>query len=449
MSEEKVPPQALIAERATIGSMLIEQQAVHRARLHLEAGDFYSENNRTIFKIICEIMDEDAGLVPDPVVVAERLREGKNVGEGVGTKYLSECVEEVSSASHVEHYAKIVRHTSLDRQVNKQLHITSRDKTPENVSKLGDLIFAFRGVRGSPVINFETDIEAIVEEILSKKEEVIDTGFFELDCMLGGMQEGDLMTIGSRTGGGKTAFMVRMACNAAMEGWSVLYATTEMSAKQIVMQILPMASKIPAHKFRSNKLNEDEKMLVNDLAVNELKKLPIKVLDRSRLSIQDIQNVVTSHQPHIIFVDYLQRCYLPKAESRNYQIEEFMVQLKSFSQDVGLRTVLGVQLDRGMDKNPNRPPELSDLRGSGAIEHESVQVGLLWEPPEAVLKKRFDHVPPQDGNVAMEFRIAKNRFGAAKVAVDLEINKEMIEILERKLTKEPTEPEEKKEESFV
>jgi len=428
--DEAIPAQAIDAERACIGAMLISLHAARRIRIHLDPGDFYGGANRKIFDAMCTLMDDEPRDAPDIIVIIERLRAQGDLGEVGGPLYLTRCQESVTTTDHAEYYAKLVRRASLDRQINKQLHKTNADKSPENVRALGDLIFALQGVGGLRMLDFQTDIVQAVEQIIAEKSDLIHTGFFEVDALLGGLEPGDVLVVGGRTGVGKTAFMTRMALNTAMHGEQSVYMTTEMRDTSIVQRILPQATGIPAIRYRQKRLTSREKELVRGVAKNDMSRLPLKIFGRSRLSIREISSATISAQARIIYIDYLQRCTLPRAESRAYQIEEFMVQLKSFGVDTGTRIVLGVQLDRGMDREPNRPPQLSDLRGSGAIEHEADAVILLWEPPAEVLAKRPGYIPPTAGHVTAELRLAKNRNGLAKVAAYLALNKELVKFCE-------------------
>src|SRR3990167_1220841 len=226
--DEAIPAQAIDAERACIGAMLISLHAARRIRIHLDPGDFYGGANRKIFDAMCTLMDDEPRDAPDIIVIIERLRAQGDLGEVGGPLYLTRCQESVTTTDHAEYYAKLVRRASLDRQINKQLHKTNADKSPENVRALGDLIFALQGVGGLRMLDFQTDIVQAVEQIIAEKSDLIHTGFFEVDALLGGLEPGDVLVVGGRTGVGKTAFMTRMALNTAMHGEQSVYMTTEM-----------------------------------------------------------------------------------------------------------------------------------------------------------------------------------------------------------------------------
>lgn len=424
----KALTQAPEAEKATLGSMMIELPAARAAAMHLEPVDFYEEKHRDIYSAALGILARGPRQELDVVLLAAELRERGHLDRIGGGAYLSELIESVATAAHVEYYAQIVRKASLDRQVATQLLITADNKTPENVKILGDLIFRLEGAVGSKIIDLREDIKDIVERLLAAKNEGIKTGFFELDSLFCGLDagNGDLLTIGARPSEGKTALMTRMAVNMAFQGVEVLYLTAEMSEDQMVYRILPMATGIPYYKFRSQTLSDDERGLVVETAAEKLQLLPVKLLGKSRFSLADIRSACIRARPRVVFIDYLDRCEFPKAESRAYQIGEFLAGLRSFLMDTKIVGVLGCQLDRGVDKAPKIPPTLSDLRGSGAIENESTHVMLLWRPPP----EKID-IPPGPDCIAIEGVIKKNRFGPREVATDFELNGELVRFTER------------------
>lgn len=427
----KTPAHNFEAERAVIGSILINPAALPAARLRLGPADFYAEVHRTIFAALLQLHADGFEAV-DSLVLSDRLRKDGRLAEIGGATYLYDCIHSVVTADNVDYYVGLVREASLDRQVERQLYATTQDKTPENVGRLGDLILQLQGNRPGRIFDFRQDVQGVVNRLLLEKEPpVIRTGFFQLDSTIVGFERGELVTIGARTSGGKTAMMTRIMCNMAMDGYECLYFSTEMSREQMVMRVLPMATGIPFYKFRSRDLDPRQRELVSRTAAEKLSLLPIKIVDKSRISIEDVRGCTVQAAPDIVFVDYLQRCELPKAENRAYEIEGFMVSLKAFTKDLGIRSVIAVQLDRGMDRNPNTAPVLADLRGSGSIEHESDIVLLGWKPPEAALQKNPNFVPPSPGCVAMEWIIAKGRNVAAGARVDFELNGELIRMAER------------------
>lgn len=424
---------ALDAERAVIGSMLIERSAALRARLELDFEDFFHEHHRHVFRAVEALLDED--IPPDTVTVAERLRINGRLEEVGGIDFLLKLTDSVATSAHMGFYCTLVRQASLQRQFDVQVKVVAQEQTPANVAHLDDLLMRINGEAVGGFVDFQTDLTELVEEILEKPVLGFNTGFFQMDNLLNRIEAGDLVTVGARTSGGKTVFLVQVAVNMARQGIPVGLMTTEMDALQMIKRILPMASGVEAWRFRGGNLTDAEKDRVRRAVYDDLSKLPIKLYAKPRMSLKDIRGFMVKSGCQVGFFDYLQRAKMPKAESRVYEIEEFMVGLKTLARSMKKAIFTAVQLDRGLDKNPTQPPELADLRGSGAIEAESDTVILLWRPPAIVQQKRVDWVPPSEGCIAIEALIKKNRHGPAPVAADFELNGELVQIAERALNK--------------
>lgn len=423
---------AIQAERAVIGAMLIKREAADRARLSLKPDDFYDLKNQLAFSAILAAIDSGHD-EPDIAIVSEQLRRDGHMADLGSSNYLLNCIDEVSQAEHIQSYARIVKEASLDRAIGDQITRTHEERTPGNVSRLGELIATRQGLQCGKIFDFRENLGEALIELFQAKDPGIRTGFRNLDDLLSGLHpsEGDLMTIGARTSGGKTATMTAFAVNMAAKGVECLFLTTEMTESQMVSRVLPMATRIPAWKFRKRQLNDQEKKDVVDIAKEKLEPLSLKIIGKSRPSVNDIRAAVIQARPKVLFVDYLQRLKLGGGDARHYQIMDAMMELKTLAQELGVQIILGCQLDRGRDKNAAVPPTLSDLKDSGAIEAESDQVLLLWRPPETELAKRPEWLPPPDGSVQVECLIAKNRHGPANVATDFLLNGELVEISEK------------------
>ena len=422
------------AEQAVLGSMLIEIDAVPKATLHVKEEDFLSDAHRRVLRAILALyaVDQYAGI--DIVTVAEQLRQAGDLDAVGGTAYLSQLQMAVTTAAHVEHYARKVKNASLDRRIKAQFRkaweAEEADK-PKELSELTALVNAKEGNAGARLFDFRTDIPDAIEELLRRDVPVLNTGFAQLDAYLCGLRPGELITVGARTSGGKTAFMTRVCLNMAQDGHEALFITSEMRELDIVQRILPQAVKIPSWKFRKRALNEDEEFKVRNFGVEALQSQPIKMLARGRISLEDIRRAVVSSGCKVVFIDYLQRCRFPKAERESSAIYEFMAELKEILLNTGAIGFIGSQLDRERDKEPERRPVLRDFRGSAGIESESDVCLMLWKPPQQ--PDKMDYVPPPAGCVRVECVIGKARGGISDLAVDMDFNGEYVRFAESSL----------------
>jgi replicative DNA helicase len=434
VSRVNIPPQSEDAEMAVLGAAMIESIAADKALSILRVSDFYVENHRIIFDAFSEL--RKARRPVDIVTVSEHLRKAKHLNNVGGMAYLSEIIHKVGTAAHVDHYAGIVKEKSRLRQVI--VHCTAAITSCYHEATDADLVKAdllgrlakIDGTESFDIIDFRKDLPAALDE-LNQKPNLLLTGFERLDRAIIGLEPGDLVAVGARTSAGKTALKTKITLNVARRKRSVLYITTEMRGRQIVMRVLPMETGIPAWKFRKRELTGVDFARINEVAAENLSTLPIWVLGKPRISLQEIRTVVSMLKPDLTIVDYLQRMKLPKAENRAYQLEEAMIELKTIAQECNTVMMVSVQLDRGMDKNPNVPPVLADFKGSSAIEAEADWAFMLWEPPAAVRSKRIDWTPPPPGHRDIDLWVRKARHGEKDVPFQLLLNKDVVEFLER------------------
>lgn len=424
---------AVDAERAVLGSMLLDKSAARKVLDSLQPPDFYRDDHRAIYEAAAAVFKRDATV--DHTTVLEELKQRgalPKIGEGldVGASYLITCVNAVSTVDHAVHYALLVKDASLDRQIDKQLLVIQAEKTNEKLKKIRDLVDAKETLHAEPLFDFRRDLAAALDELTSKRPTIINTGFRDLDAILGGLEVGDLTTIGARTSGGKTAIMTKMALSMAQSGVSTLYVTTEMTQTQMVGRILPIAARVPAYKFRKRSFTPADIRKLSDACGDRLSMLPLAVYGKSQPALADLRTAVARFKPRVVFIDYLQRCRFPAGDIRAYQILDFMVELKSLAQEQRMNVFLGCQLDRKLDKAPTGHPSNSDLKDSGGIEAESDQIVLLWRPTPKEIE-RVGGWTPRPGHVPIQAIVSKNRHGSAGVITQFELDGDYVDFVEK------------------
>lgn len=445
-------PAAKDAEMAALGAAMVEKWAAQKLLQMTKAEDFFDGFNRYIYEAIEAVIDKSPGLYVDITLVSEELRRKVVQREPIktaldaigGGKFLTACIDKVTSSSHVEHYARYVREASLERQIQGHLRLSAEDPSGENVKKLGDLILSLQGNRGAAIFDMRKDLGPMVDQILDKPLIGTPTGFADFDFHTnGGPQPEELITIGARPGAGKTAIMLKMACNMAeslaAEGnpkeECILYLTTEMTVKSLVTRILPMVTKIPHKKFRAGNLTKEDARKVLDVCDGGIDTYPLKIMGRSRLSMDDIKGAVYQAKPKVVFIDYLQRCKLSRAETQAQALTDFMAELKSFLIDCQIAGFIGCQTDRELDKFPDSAPTMAHLKGSGGIEAESDMVVMLWKPSGKVIKDRIERgigwIEPRHDAIAIEGIIRKARSGESDVSFPLQLQGELIKMTDR------------------
>lgn len=428
MTEQELPRAVIDAERAVLGSMLISTGAVGKIMDMLTPEDFHQESHRHIYDAACAVAMRNGGKGVDMTTVYAELLTRKLAGDAGGHLYIAQCQDSVATPAHAEHYARLVLEASLDRKIGRQLLITASNKTPENVAKLAELMAAMSSVHHAALFDFRRDLPGAVERLLAIGPAALKTGIPGMDAKLGALRPGDVITIGARTGVGKTALMARLAVSMAQLRAPVLYATTEMDEDDMLGRILPMALRMDAWRFRARQFETSQAASLRAEANGWLAQLPLTIYGRPRLSLSDLRAATNRAQAKVVFVDYLQRCQFRHSETHAQAVTQFMADLKTFAQERGVVVFLGCQLSRLMDKTATTPPSLGDLKDSGGIEAESDIVGLLWRPSKDALAKRSQQ--PEAANIGLDLIIAKHRHGASGVVVELELEARYVRMLD-------------------
>lgn len=417
MVEEKLtlPPSSPDAEKAVLGSALITTEAARWVREHITPDALYVDRHRHILAAITETMA--AGMDADIVTVAEWLRHHGLIGDIGGPQYLQECQMSVGSAASVEHYGRIVRTLYIERLILRDsIYLRDPEKRDAAMASLAahyrdrDMLEARGGM------SLKEGLNRVLDSIDQGPAELMYLGLPGLDRVIGGMEGGDLLTLGARTGSGKTATLLSAALNIVKRGTPVAYFAGEMGGEQVTKRALASESGVPQWVLRERKIRK-EQLAAIQAAASRLADLPLFFCTIPSPSLKDIAAFSDNHRAEVVIVDYLTRCDLPRAESMRISVTKFMVGLKNFARDTDRRVLLAAQINRATDR-VEAPPKLADLRESGAIEDESDQVVLLYMTPEAKLA---------DGTVPIQAAVAKNRHGKIGAA-DLVFQKDTARV---------------------
>lgn len=393
-------PCSLEAEKAVLGSALIETPACRWAIQYLVPEAFYQERNRLVFESLRRVFQAQDSA--DMVLVGEDLRRAGKIGDIGGSSYLAECQSTVATAAHVEHYGKLVLRAYYDRQVIREAErLKSEDDREDALDKIGRIFRARDLLDSRGVVGLKDSIGRVLDQLGSGPVEMTGTGFSGLDEVLGGSEAGDLLTVGARTGVGKTAFLVCMALNLAKSGKRVAFFAGEMGPDQVTKRALAAKSQVEHWRIRTRRLDLEAARKVQK-AAEELVPLEVFYCGLPSPRLQDIKATCDACRADIAVVDYLTRCTLPQAESMRIGVNRFMVGLKNFARETNRIVYLAAQVNRLTDKSPDSPPTLSDLKESGAIEEESDAVLLMH------MDREYRH---QDGPVPLKLAVAKNRHG--------------------------------------
>lgn len=392
-SQLKVPPQNLDAEAAVLGSVLIDKNAIYRVADLLTPPDFYSPANEKIFDVILTLHDKNQPI--DVMTVTNYLKEKDILASVGGSSYLADLTNQVTTASHVAHYAEIVKKNKILRDlirasaeiteeafesgkelddmmelVEKKIFDISQKSTPQNLLPLsGELAGAYE--RMAKLADGGDKLRGVT------------TGFPALDNKLSGFQKSDLIILGARPSTGKTSLALDLARNAARAGHKVGIFSLEMSREQVIDRIISAESTVPLWNILTGRIHGDHEFAQIRDALGRLDELKIFIDDSSALKVMEMHSMARrlqmEHGLDFLIVDYLQ-LIRPRTNSDNVvtQITEISHGLKALARDLKVPVLCLSQLSRGVEQRDHKMPRLSDLRDSGSIEQDADVVMFIY-----------------------------------------------------------------------
>ncbi len=420
MSSSFTPPHSLDGEKAVLGAILRDPDALNLVADKLLPEFFFVDAHRQIFQAMLELYQQNEPT--DIMIVADRLRRMGADAEYVGPQYLVELTEAAPVAQNVEYYAQIVKEHHYLRKIISQCQETIQKATVYDGSVagfIGDLEKQFLEISNSHDATGIVPISKALDDALADLEKKIGaagqmTGvpskFVDLDRITGGWQPSDLIIIAARPGMGKTAFALNCAVNATTSGKSVTFFSLEMSKSQLIFRILSSEARIDASKFRRGDFLDEEldRLMHASQAVHNMN---IGVDDTPGLSILELRSRCRRYKKErgldLVVIDYLQLMSgsgTKKNESREREIAEISMGLKSLAKELQISVIALAQLNRGPDSRPDKTPKISDLRESGSMEQDADMIMFLY-------RDEYYNPNSEDAGKAL-VKIAKNRHGA-------------------------------------
>ncbi len=428
LPQAKVPPQAVELEKAILGGMMIDKRGVDEVIDIIDKDAFYLPEHQEIYDTIYSLFKD--GKPIDIFTVTEALRSRGTLQQVGGEYYLISLSNVVASAAHIEYHARIVLQMYVKRrliEISGEIIEKSYDETVDVLDLLDQAEQElFKVSQGSlkkgnaNIASVVTDVKAQLEQ-LAKQEGLsgISTGFPSLDEYTSGWQNGELIIIAARPGMGKTAFVLSMARNMAVDHKvPVAIFNLEMTSDQLIKRLLSIETEIPAEKFRSGKLSDMEWNLLNN-KIDKISEAPIYINDSSMLSVFDLRaqarKLKSQHDIGILIIDYLQLMTAQtnnRSGNREQEISTISRNLKSLAKELNIPVIALSQLSRKVeersDKGGHKRPMLSDLRESGAIEQDADIVSFIYRPEYYKVETWEDDTPTEN---QAEFIIAKHRNG--------------------------------------
>jgi len=421
---DRVPPQSLEAEKAVMGSMLIDNDCIGKAVEILTPGHFYRTAHQKIFAAALNLYEKNEPV--DLITLSEELKRLKILDEVGGAYYLTELSETIPSSANVDHHLRIVLERYLLRKLIEESAGIARDcyDASEDVFQIIDRseqrIFGLseKRLKGSfehisPIMHeaFET-----IERFHERKGTVtgVPSGFTKLDELTSGFQPSELIIVAGRPSMGKTALCLNIARTIAVEEKEpVGIFSLEMSKRQLALRLLCAEARVDAHGVRTGRLADDQWQKLS-MCVGVLTEAPVFIDDTPGIGVLELRakarRLKKEKDVGLIIIDYLQLMQGPRnVESRQQEISTISRSLKGLAKELDVPVIALSQLSRAVEvRGGERRPMLSDLRESGAIEQDADVVLFIYRP-EFYMKQEEAEIKQLAGKA--EVIIGKQRNG--------------------------------------
>jgi replicative DNA helicase len=416
---ERPLPQNLDAERSILGAILLDNHALNAAIENIKPEDFFLEQHRRVFNQMIALGEAQQAI--DLVTLTESLHRVGELESSGGAPYLASLADGMPRVSNVEHYARIVREKALLRNLIHATHniqqraLEGEDGADAILDGAESSIFAIAEDRIKvgliPVKDIVRDNFERLEKIFREGKSItgVSTGYTELDKLLSGFQNSELLILAARPSQGKTALALNLAENIAIRSQlPVAVFSLEMSKESLLQRLVASVAQIDAHKFRTGHLSREDWRKMTE-ALGQISSAPLWIDDAGSTSVLEIgakaRRLKRDKGLSLLIVDYLQLITgRGRFNNRQEEVSSISRGLKGLAKELQIPVLVLSQLTRAPERE-ERGPQLSDLRESGAIEQDADVVMFIYRPHWAKLDSS-----PEERDQA-EIQVAKQRNG--------------------------------------
>ncbi len=433
------PPQALDVEEAVIGALLIEPSCVDDSVEELTPSAFYSEKHRMIYQAIVALVNEHSSV--DLLTVSQKLKEQGNFEVVGGASALAQLTQKVGAAAHIEYYIKILKQKCIQRELITASYAILKDSYDDsvNVDQLIDM--AQTKIFAAIQNNVKKDVQeigSVINQAISDIERLqestglsgVPSGFPSLDRITFGWQPSDLIIVAARPSMGKTAFVMNIARNAAVDHhMPVAFFSLEMPAIQLAKRMMVSETGLSSDKIKGGTKLERYEWVQLEEKLKDLAKAPLYIDDTPSLPVMEfrskVKRLVNQKGVRLVIVDYLQLMQGPieLKGMREQEVAAISRMLKATAKEMNVPVIALSQLSRDAVKRQgsNNRPLLSDLRESGSIEQDADMVLFIHRYDYQGLNEDASEVGKTDliiakhrngeiGDVPLTFRASEVRF---------------------------------------
>ena len=424
----KLPPQAVDLEEAVLGALMLEKSPLNDVIDIIHRPDiFYKDAHKKIYEAIQELFSASESI--DILTVTQKLRANGEIDAVGGPYYISQLTNRVASAAHAESHARILVQKFILREmirISGKVIQNAYDETTDVFNLLDEAESELFAVAEG---NIRKDYESMASLLFKAQNEIenamlkedgvngVATGFTDLDRITSGWQKSDMIVVAARPGMGKTAFVLSMARNVAVDyQHPVAIFSLEMSSIQLVNRLISGEAEIPAEDIRRGNFSKKEFEQFFE-RTKQLSEAPIYIDDTPALSIFELRakcrRLKQQHDIQLIIIDYLQLMSSGgKGGNREQEISNISRSIKEIAKELNVPIIALSQLSRSVEtRGGDKRPMLSDLRDSGAIEQDADIVSFIYRPEYYQLTEWPDGTPCTS---QAEIIVAKHRNGSLK-----------------------------------
>lgn len=421
MDNIRVPPHSEDAETSVLGAILIDKDAIVAVAEFLRPEHFYDERNGKIFKAVLDLYEERAPV--DIVTLSDKLKKNRDLIKVGGTTYLTELVNSVPTSANAEKYGLIIKDFYLKRQLisssSRIVELSFDEGVPADqaLDRAESEIFSLsqRHLRQSFI-----PIKEALSESFDRLDELhktagglrgVPTGFTDLDNLLAGLQQSNLIVLAARPGIGKTALGLNIARAVSVDyKIPVGVFSLEMSKEELTDRLLVRQSEIDAWKLKTGRLEEEDFTRFSE-AMGVLADASLFIDDTPGISVLEMRTKARRLQVEkglqLLVVDYLQLIRGRGLENRVQEVSEISMGLKNLARELKIPVIAMSQLSRAVEVRGGQRPRLADLRESGSIEQDADVVMFLYredeENPENITLEISKHRNGPTGLIHLRF----------------------------------------------
>lgn len=399
---DRMPPQNVEAEQSVLGSLMIDKNAIIKVADFISPEDFYKNAHGKIFEAMLYLYEKHEPI--DLLSLGNRLKETDDLEKIGGHSYLASLANTVPTAANVIHYAKIVEKKAILRRlidIASQIINDAYDEKNEVDEVLDEAEKKIFAVSQKHVRQDFTAVGPMLEEAFERIDEIsknkgklrgVPTGFRDLDQLLSGLQESNLIILGARPSMGKSSFAMDIARTAAVKHKvPVGIFSLEMSKGEVIDRLICSQARVDLWKMRTGNLSssgENDDFSRIGHAIGVLSEAPLFIDDTAGLNVMEMRTMArrlqAEHGLGLIIIDYLQLIEgRANIDNRVQVVSEISRSLKGLARELRVPIIALSQLSRGVESRDDQKPKLSDLRESGSIEQDADVVIFIYREDRA------------------------------------------------------------------